>query len=137
MGFVNSLHSLSDIGLVVLRFVLAAIFWVHGRQKSAMWHMQPSDKMPKGMLGILRFLSVAEPLGAVALVVGFATPLAALCYSVIMVGAIKMKVMRWKIPFMAQNATGWEFDLLILVAMIALIFVGAGAYSVDHLVLGF
>lgn len=80
----------------------------------------------------MKFLSVAEPLGGHALIVGFLTPVAALGFAIIMLGALWMKLTVWKEPFVSDKTTGWEFDLLILAATTALITLGAGIFSVDY-----
>jgi uncharacterized membrane protein YphA (DoxX/SURF4 family) len=46
--------------------------------------------------------------------------------------AAKIKVM--KIGFTAQQATGWEFDFILLAVSLALVFTGAGSIGLDGLV---
>ncbi|MEO5927465.1 MAG: DoxX family protein [Patescibacteria group bacterium] len=133
MPFLLALHSYADWGLLALRLALAAIFWVHGRSKAGMWKMQPSAQMPAKTISIMKLLSICEPLGALAMVVGFLTQPAALGFSLIMLGAIHSKKNVWKTPFKADDKTGWEFDLLILAASLFLLLAGAGAFSLDRL----
>ena len=118
----------ADLDLLALRIVLAAIFVMHGIQKAGAWK---NAGMP--MRSVMKVLSVAEPLGALALAVGFLTPIAASALSLIMLGAIWMKVRRWHVPFTTHQGTGWEFDLLILAALCVLSSSGAGSMSVDAL----
>lgn len=134
MKFFYHLTTHKHWGLLILRLTVGVIFIVHGIQKWALWNMQPSDQMPAMMLNLMKFLSIVEPLGGLALIFGFLTQLAALGLSLIMLGAIfwfKMKVMN--IPFAANNTTGWEFDLILLASNIALILNGAGRISLDYL----
>lgn len=129
-----ALQNYSDIGLLILRLGLAAIFWTHGRAKMGMWKMQPSEQMPKKMIIIMRLLSVCEPLGAVAMISGFLTQAAALGFAIIMLGAISIKRNMMKAPFMYPDMkVGWEFDLINLAAALAIMLVGPGAYSIDRL----
>lgn len=96
--------------------------------------MQPNEQMSAGMLNLMKFLSIVEPLGGIALILGFLTQLAALGFIIIMLGAIfwvKMKLMH--VPFIANNTAGWEFDLSLLVGNAALFFTGAGKISLDRL----
>ncbi len=86
------------------------------------------------MLSTLRLLSIVEPLGAVALLIGFLTQPAALGFAVIMVGAIQLKAGRMHKRFAGDG--GWEFDFIILAAGIALVFLGAGGISLDRLLFG-
>jgi putative oxidoreductase len=137
MSFFSSLHASSDWGQLVLRLILAATFLAHGRTKWAMWKMQPSDKMPASMLNIMRLLSICEPLGAVALILGFLTQLSALGLTIIMLGAINFKVRKLKAPFaVTRDKPGWEFEMIILGGTVALFFSGAGAYALDRLWFG-
>ncbi len=129
--FVN-LHAYSDWGLLALRLVLAATFIAHGKMKWGMWKMQPSDKLPAPMLNLLRLFSICEPLGGVALIVGFLTQLAALGLTLIMLGALNLKIRTMKAPFMVTEKAGWEFELLIAGGALALIFTGAGAFALDR-----
>jgi len=137
MNFFASLHTYSDWGLLVLRLILAATFLAHGKTKWAMWNMQPSDKMPASMINIMRLLSICEPLGAVALVLGFLTQLSALGLTIIMLGALNLKVNKMKAPFaVTRDKPGWEFELVILGGTLALFFTGAGAIALDRLWFG-
>ena len=136
MNIFMSLHQDTDLGLLVLRVVIGVIFLVHGLQKRAMWKMQANDKLPAGLLNILRLLSICEPLGGIAMVVGFLTQLAALGLGVIMLGAINLKGRTRKVPFAPRDQAGWEFDLMILGGVVALFFAGAGAYALDRLWFG-
>jgi len=124
MNYLLALHSFSDWGLLAVRLALFGIFWVHGRGKAG-------STMP-----IMRVLSICEPLGALAVLAGLLTQPAALGFVAVMIGAIYSKIYKWKVPFKADDKTGWEFDLLILAASIMLIISGAGAFSLDRMLLG-
>ena len=124
------LHQYSDVGLMALRIAAGVIFIVHGHMKWRMW--KPNPPMQGGMLYLMQFLALAEPLLGAALIVGFLTQIAALGGILIMIGAIYLKMFSWHVPFRADNNTGWEFDLMILGGCLALLFSGAGAWSLDH-----
>jgi putative oxidoreductase len=136
MNFFASLHAYSDWGLFVLRLVIGATFLAHGRAKWARWKQKPSDKLPASMLNILRLLSICEPLGGAALILGFLTQLASLGLVIIMLGAMNLKINKMKTPFMVMEKAGWEFELLILGGALALFFTGAGAFALDRLWFG-
>jgi len=138
MNIFASIHAYGDFGLLILRFGLAAVFFVHGRRKQAMWKMQSSEQMSPTMLSIMRFLSVAEPLGAAAAILGLLTQLAALGFACVMISAIFLKITKWNQPFINKDVSpGWEFDFIILCSALALFFTGAGALSLDRMLLGF
>lgn len=124
-------YQFSDLSLMFLRLVIAAIFYVHARGKYVFWKMQSSEKMPASQINLMKFISIAEMLGATAMALGFLTQFAAIGLGIIMLGAIYSKIKLWKTPFKADQSTGWEFDLMILAGCIALIALGAGAWSLD------
>lgn len=126
----NGLKQYADIGHLVLRLAVASIFFYHGYQKFGLWGATP-EGMAAGQVMLMKFLSIAEPLGALALLLGVFTRLASLGLALIMIGAIYMKAMTWGVGFATPQGPGWEFDLIILAACIALIFDGAGKYSLD------
>jgi putative oxidoreductase len=133
MGFFTGVQHLSDWGLLTLRLGVGAPFLVHGIQKSAMWKMQPSAQLPAGMLSILRFLAIVEPLGAVGVLVGFLTQPAAAGLAIIMLGAIRLKAVQMHRRFTGDG--GWELDFILLAAAIALFISGAGKLSLDRVLL--
>src|SRR5437899_2052373 len=92
MTFFASLHRFSDVALLLLRLALGTVFLVHGLPKRHLWKAQPSPQMPAGMLRNLRILSIAEPAGALGLIFGFLTQLAALGLCVSMLGALQCRV---------------------------------------------
>ncbi len=134
MRFFAHLHQLGDWALVALRLGVGTSFWVHGTSKRAMWKMAPSEQMPASFLSTLRLLSIVEPLGALALFVGFLTQPAAAGCVIIMLGAIRLKAVQMHRGFGVDG--GWELDFVLLSAALALVFLGAGAVSLDRLLFG-
>jgi putative oxidoreductase len=134
MRFFADLHQLSDWALVALRIGVGACFLVHGTMKRPMWKMAPSAQMPASFLATLKLLSIVEPLGALALFVGFLTQPAAAGFVIIMLGAIRLKALKMKKTFAGDG--GWELDFVLLTAALALVFLGAGAVSLDRLLFG-
>ena len=51
-----------------------------------------------------------------------------------MLGAIRLKVTQLRKAFTGEG--GWEFEFLLLVGAIALLFLGAGKFALDRLLLG-
>lgn len=136
MEFFVNLHQFGDWGLLALRIAVGAIFLVHGTQKWALWNPPAGGavQMPAGMLSLMKFLSIVEPLGALAVLGGFLIQLAAVGLGIIMIGAIAFKMRMMKVPFAAQDKTGWEFDFILLAACIALFFFGAGSIGLDRVI---
>ncbi len=117
-----SLFNYGDVGILALRLAMGVIFLVHGVKKL-------DGKMGKFLL----FIGIAETLGGAALLVGFLTQWPAIGIAIIMVGAIYKKITEWHVPFTAMNKTGWEFDVILLAACVALMTLGSGLYGVDAL----
>ena len=134
MRFFTHLHQLSDWALVALRIGVGTSFLVPGIMKRRMWKMAPSAQMPASFLAQLRLLSIVEPLGALALFVGFLTQPAAAGFVIIMLGAIRLKAFTMKKTFTGDG--GWALDFVLLAAALALVFLGAGAVSLDRLLFG-
>ncbi len=134
MDFFTYFYTYSYWALLILRVGVGIIFLVHGFAKWKMFQMQPSEQMSAGMINMMRFLAVMEPLGGLAMILGFLTQPAAIGLGLIMLGAIYFKTQKWHIPFMTNTNTGWEYDFLILCAVAALFFLGAGNFSLDTVV---
>jgi putative oxidoreductase len=120
-----------ETALLVLRLIIAGIFLYAGYVKWPFWSAAPAG-MSAGMVNLVKFLSIVEPLGGVALVVGFLTRWAAAGLAIIMVGAIFFLRLAMQTGFFttAQGA-GLDYNLLILGGCIALVAFGAGSWSVD------
>jgi putative oxidoreductase len=140
------LQTQADWAGLVLRLVLAAVIFPHGAQKVLGWFgghgyagtMQYFTKqvglpVPVATLGIM-----AEFAGPIALVLGFGTRLAALLIAAVMVGAI-FKVHKSVGFFMnwfgqrKSGEEGFEYHLLVIAICVALMITGAGAFSLDGL----
>lgn len=134
MGVLSTLHQFGDWGLLALRLGVGTIFLVHGRQKWGMWKMRPSAQMPATLLTVLRLLSIAEPVGGLATLGGLLTQVAAAGFILDMLAAIRLKVTQLHKGFSGDG--GWEFELILLVGAIALLFLGAGRFALDRLILG-
>ena len=119
----------TSIAELALRLAVGTVFLVHGLQKRAFWTTQPSEQLPSGMIKLLRFLSIVEPLGGVAMLAGFLTRPAAIGLSIIMVGAINLKARQMKKGFTGDG--GWDLDFMVLAANVALLLLGAGPWSLD------
>jgi len=133
-----------DLGSLILRVSLGLIMFPHGAQKLLGWFggygFHGTMGYFTGQLGIpalLAFLVIlAESLGALALIAGALTRVAAFGIAANMVGAILMVhaangfFMNW---FGAQAGEGFEYHLLVIGMAIALIIKGGGRYAVDSL----
>ncbi len=114
----------SDLGFFLLRIAVAIIFIYHGLPKlSKAKEMSASMGMPSGMIFMLGSVEILASLG---LILGVYIQLSALLLSIVMLGAIGMKTMKWNMPFAAHDKIGWEFDFILLFANLAILLGGGG-----------
>ncbi|MCC6934369.1 MAG: DoxX family membrane protein [Candidatus Yanofskybacteria bacterium] len=119
------LSAYTGLGSIVLSVVLGVVFVVHG------W---PKLRNPGGIASALGLPKVAgllhgfvEFAGGIVLVLspfiylGQLFDWSAILLAVIMVGATYFKAVRWQIGFNGGNKMGWEFDVVILGGLLALL----------------
>ncbi len=134
----------NDVGPLILRLALGIIFLYHGWPK-----LNPGSPMkgPAGVAGFLQQMGIPLPtffawvvalletVGAVLLILGLGTRILGVLFAVdMLVATLLVKRRFMKVPFMAQQATGWEFDFALLAASLALVFMGAGRLALDPIV---
>ena len=129
---------------LLLRIVLGIIFIVHGYPK-----LFKKDFGPRGFSGFLKNIGVPSPLlfayvvaiveffGGALLIIGLFTRLSAIAI------AINMFVAIWKVKGKTGLVTkvmeggwagGYELDLALMIMAIVLIIMGAGIFSIDHII---
>jgi putative oxidoreductase len=136
-----------DVAALVLRLMLGIVFLPHGMQKVlglfGGYGFEGTMGFFTGKLGIpalFAFLAImAESLGAVGLILGLGTRVAAFGISVmIAVAALMLHVqhgffMNW---FGSQTGEGIEYHLLVIGMGIALMISGGGKWSLDRVIAG-
>ena len=133
-----------DLSRLLLRVVLGGVMFAHGAQKLFGWfggagfsgtmhHFTEGMGIP----AVFAFLAImAESIGALALIAGFLTRIAALGIGVVMVVAVLMVhvphgfYMNW---FGKQQGEGFEYHLLALAMALALVIKGGGCCALDGL----
>ncbi|WP_166020253.1 DoxX family protein [Streptomyces chilikensis] len=127
-----------DLALLVTRVAVGAVFLAHGWQKlftngidgSAAFFDQAG--VPAATASAW-FAAVVELAGGAALILGLAVPVAGVLLLVDMIGAF---VFVHAGNGLFVDAGGYEFVLVLGAASLALAAVGAGRFSVDHLLTG-
>jgi putative oxidoreductase len=131
-----------DLGLLVLRAAVGAILVTHGLQKAfGIWGGQGLDAFKSSLsdmgyqhAGALTYVAAGTQLAAgVLLVLGLFTPLAAaaaLAYVINgLAGTVAAQHDAGYIPFLLPG--GYEYQILLTVALAAIILVGPGRYGFD------
>ncbi len=126
-----------DIGLFLLRTTLGAVMAAHGAQKLFGWFGGYGIAGTGGWLESLGFrpgvtharvVGLSETLGGSLLILGLMTPFAAAAVLGVMIVAVAS--LHWEKGFF-NMAGGYEFNLMIATASVALAFTGAGRFSLD------
>ena len=123
----NVLHDITHWGISAS---IGVIFIVHSLKKfDPSWQewlasigMPPEMQLP---------IALAEFIGGILLVVGVFTRVTGAIFAVILLGAIFH--IRWENGFFVSQG-GWEWDLVMLAAVLAIIVAGPGRISISHLV---
>ena len=123
---------LQSSALLILRVIIAAIFFQAAYAKVPFWSGIP-EGTSTAMANLVKFLSIVEPLGALAVLTGFLTRWAASGLAIIMLGAIYVMQFTMNIGFSTPTGPGWSFPLSVLASCVVLIAFGAGRWSVDAL----
>jgi putative oxidoreductase len=129
------MKSNKDLGLTLLRAIVGVVFLVHGYQKFFIWGIG-------GVTGAFTQMGISAPhvsaylvasaefFGGLALLLGLFTRLAVIPVAITMIVAILQ--VHLKGGFFAPQ--GVEYPLTLLVANIALIVAGGGAFALDKVI---
>ena len=142
--FKSLFRTTDDVVPLLLRVLLGAVFFPHGAQKVLGWFgghgFAGTMAFFTGTLeipAVLAFLAIAaESAGALALIAGLLTRVAAAGIAAVMAVAVTMHAqhgffMNWS---GAQKGEGIEYHLLAAAIALVLIIRGGGKWSLDSLV---
>ena len=126
-----------DIGLLIIRLVIGALFIGHGAQKLFGWFggyglkgtggWFESIGMKPGVTMAL-FAGLAELIGGILFALGLLTPLA----GIMIAGTMLMAIVKVHGPNgLWATSNGYEYNLTLLAVAIGIALIGAGQYSLD------
>jgi|SRR5579864_125572 len=130
---------MAALGILILRIVIGLTLAGHGAQKLFGWWGGPGMAGWTGAMTRMRvrpavawawMSALAELLGGIGLALGLLTPLPSFAILASMLVAIAL--VHWPKGFWVGKG-GYEFNLAIIAAVIAIALTGAGAYSLDAL----
>jgi putative oxidoreductase len=116
----------TDLGLLLLRLMVGLVFVNSGYS-----HLKAPATRAKS-IGMSKpftiFLGAAEVAGGLGVATGVLTQLAAFGLIVIMLGAIWKKIFAWHTGFWGEKASGWHYDLILILINLVVAFTNGGAY---------
>jgi putative oxidoreductase len=114
----------SDVGLLLLRLMVAVVFFTSGLS-----HLKDPVGRSKGIgasPAFTAFLGSGEVLGSIGVAFGILSQLAAIGLMLIMLGAIQKKIFVWKSGFWGERGYGWHYDLMLLLMNLVIVVTGGG-----------
>jgi putative oxidoreductase len=118
-----------SIPSLILRLAVGSLLTVHGYPKLRAGNKgQWITKM--GMPAfIVPFAGFAEFFGGLGLIFGIITPIVAVLVTLWMIATTWFAISKLK----KKYQSGWELDITLVLASLAIVFLGSGIYSIDHL----
>lgn len=124
--------------LLIIRIIVGIIFFAHGMQKFNMG-MDAVSEFFGGvgipLSGLMAWvITLLETFGGIALIIGVGTRLVALLLGITMI--VATIVVKWKFGLISVgNGAGYELDLALFAALLPLITLGAGRFTVPALMM--
>jgi putative oxidoreductase len=121
-----------SVAALLLRLVIGSVFIIHGYPKFSVAQRKQGGEWLKNMglpSGLMLFAAVVEFFGGLAILLGILTQIIAVLFTLFMLSTTWLSKVKIKKKF----AGGYEIDVILLAASLALAALGAGAFSIDHL----
>lgn len=127
----GAMTAFTSLGALVLRLTCGGLLATHGYPKLTSGRQETLNWLVgKGLPGILGpLVGLLELLGGFFLVVGFLVPVVAFLFALQFMGIYLSRKRLGK-----KSLQDYEKDLLYLGGSLALLLLGGGLYSVDHLI---
>ena len=127
------LTKFTDVALLLLRLMVGLVFFSSGwNDISDPEARSKSLEMSKGFTLCLGILECAGALGVMA---GVLTQLAAIGLILIMLGAMQKKIFKWRTGFWGKHGTdGWSYDLMMIAMNLVIATTAGGRLVLERLV---
>ena len=116
----------TDLGILLLRLMVGLVFVTSGYS-----HLKDPAARARS-IGMNKaftiFLGIAEVAGGLGVAAGVLTQLAAIGLIILMFGAIQKKIFTWHTGFWGEKASGWHYDLMIVLMSLVILFTNGGNY---------
>ena len=126
------LAQFNSVALLLLRFMVGTVFTASGYK-----HLKDPEARSKD-IGMSKsftvLLGAAELAGALGVISGVFTQLAAIGLILVMLGAIYKKIFVWRTGFWGKSGTnGWSYDTMLVVMNLVIVTTGGGNLSLTGL----
>jgi len=121
-----------SVAALILRLAIGGLFIIHGYPKLGAQQRKQGAEWMKSMGlpgGFILLGGVVEFFGGVAILLGVFTSIIALLCAVWMLSTTWLAAGKMKKKFVG----GYELDIILLLASLALATIGGGIFSIDHL----
>jgi putative oxidoreductase len=123
-----------SVASLILRLAIGIVFIIHGYPKLGAQQRKQGAEWMKSMGlpgGFILFGGIVEFFGGIALLLGVLTSVIALLFALWMLSTTWLAAGKMKKKFVG----GYELDVILLLASLALAAIGGGIFSIDHLLL--
>ena len=117
-----------DVALLLLRLMVAAVFLTSGIS-----HLKDPVGRAKSIGTSPAFavvLGAGETLGGLGVATGVLVQVAAIGLILIMLGAIQKKIFVWKTGFWGEKASGWHYELLLVLMNLVILCSAGGRFVI-------
>jgi uncharacterized membrane protein YphA (DoxX/SURF4 family) len=121
-----------SVAALVLRVAIGGLFVVHGYPKLGAQQRKQGAEWMKSMGlpgGFILFGGIVEFFGGIAILLGVFTSIIASLFALWMLSTTWLSAAKMKKKFVG----GYELDIILLLASLALAAIGGGIFSIDHL----
>jgi putative oxidoreductase len=120
------LSQFSDLGFLLLRLMVTVVFITSG------WNHLKDPEARSKSIGMSKrftiFLGIGEVAGALGVMFGVLTQLAAFGLILIMLGAIQKKIFVWHTGFWGEKTYGWHYELTFVIMNLVIMFTNGGRW---------
>jgi len=121
-----------SVAALILRLAIGGLFIIHGYPKLGAQQRKQGAEWMKSMGlpgGFILFGGVVEFFGGIAILLGVFTSIIALLFAVWMLSTTWLAAGKMKKKFVG----GYELDIILFLASLALAAIGGGIFSIDQL----
>jgi putative oxidoreductase len=126
------LAKFTDVALLLLRLMVGLVFFTSGWKHTS--DPEARSKSIEMSKGFTLFLGIVECAGALGVMAGVLTQLAAIGLILIMLGAIWKKIFKWHTGFWGKHGTdGWSYELTMIAMNLVIATTAGGRFVLERI----